>query len=66
MVHAAKALDDLEVPPNNKLEKLPKNRVGQHSIRINACGGLSPPRECALPGAPKESPARGGAFGSSL
>jgi hypothetical protein len=31
-----------------------------------ACRGLPPPRECALPGAPKESPARGGAFGSSL
>ena len=35
MVHAAKKLDDLRVPPNSKLEKLTKDRAGQHSIRIN-------------------------------
>jgi len=28
-------LDDLKVPPGNKLEKLERNRKGQHSIRIN-------------------------------
>jgi proteic killer suppression protein len=35
MVNAAKALDDLKVPPKNQLEKLTKDRAGQHSIRIN-------------------------------
>jgi proteic killer suppression protein len=28
-------LDDLKVPPGNKLEALKGNRKGQHSIRIN-------------------------------
>jgi proteic killer suppression protein len=28
-------LDDLRVPPGNKLEALKGNRKGQHSIRIN-------------------------------
>jgi len=28
-------LDDLRVPPGNKLEALQGNRKGQHSIRIN-------------------------------
>lgn len=28
-------LDDLRVPPGNRLEALKGNRVGQHSIRIN-------------------------------
>lgn len=28
-------LDDLRVPPENRLEALKGNRVGQHSIRIN-------------------------------
>ncbi len=28
-------LDDLRVPPGNRLEALRGNRVGQHSIRIN-------------------------------
>ena len=31
---AAKTLDDLRVPPGNKLEPLKGNRKGQHSIRI--------------------------------
>ena len=35
MLHAAKKLDDLRAPPNNRLEKLTKDRAGQHSIRIN-------------------------------
>lgn len=35
MLHAAKYLDDLKVPPGNKLEALKKDRLGQHSIRIN-------------------------------
>ncbi len=32
---AAKRLDDLRVPPGNRLEALKGDRVGQHSIRIN-------------------------------
>ena len=35
MVNSATTLEDLRVPPNNKLEKLTKDRAGQHSIRIN-------------------------------
>jgi proteic killer suppression protein len=32
---AASSLDDLRVPPGNRLESLKGNRSGQHSIRIN-------------------------------
>jgi proteic killer suppression protein len=32
---AAKRLDDLRVPPGNRLEALHGTRAGQHSIRIN-------------------------------
>ena len=32
---AAVSLDDLRVPPGNRLEKLGRDRAGQHSIRIN-------------------------------
>lgn len=35
MINRAYKLDDLKVPPNNKLEKLQKNLAGKHSIRIN-------------------------------
>jgi proteic killer suppression protein len=28
-------LEDLRVPPGNRLEALQGNRVGQHSIRVN-------------------------------
>lgn len=35
MVHSARTLEDLRVPPNNRLEKLSGDRVGQHSVRIN-------------------------------
>ena len=31
----AEELDDLRVPPGNRLEKLSGDREGQHSIRIN-------------------------------
>lgn len=31
----AEVLDDLRVPPGNRLEALKGNRVGQYSIRIN-------------------------------
>jgi toxin HigB-1 len=34
-LHAATALDDLRMPPSNRLEKLSGNREGQWSIRIN-------------------------------
>jgi proteic killer suppression protein len=32
---AATALDDLRVPPGNRLEKLSGDRAGEHSVRIN-------------------------------
>jgi proteic killer suppression protein len=35
MLDAAGNLEDLKVPPCNRLEKLRGNRQGQHSIRIN-------------------------------
>lgn len=35
MVNRAKNLDDLKIPPNNKLEKLGRDLIGNHSIRIN-------------------------------
>lgn len=35
LVDAAEQLDDLRVPPGNRLEKLKGERSGQHSIRIN-------------------------------
>ena len=28
-------LEDLRVPPGNRLEKLKRDRAGQHSIRVN-------------------------------
>jgi proteic killer suppression protein len=34
-IDAAEVLDDLRVPPGNRLEKLRGNRVGQYSIRVN-------------------------------
>jgi toxin HigB-1 len=34
-IDAAKGLDDLRVPPGNRLETLHSDRRGQHSIRIN-------------------------------
>ncbi len=35
MLDAAEAIDDLKVPPGNRLEALKGDRAGQHSIRIN-------------------------------
>ena len=35
MLHAAQRLDDLRIPPANRLEMLKGGRRGQHSIRIN-------------------------------
>ena len=34
-IHNARSLDDLAIPPGNRLERLIGNRKGQHSIRIN-------------------------------
>lgn len=34
-VGSAETLDDLRVPPGNRLEALKGDRAGQHSIRIN-------------------------------
>ena len=34
-VHAAGCLEDLRIPPGNRLEALKGDRKGQHSIRIN-------------------------------
>lgn len=36
MLHRATQLQDLRIPPNNRLEALQGDRKGQHSIRINA------------------------------
>ena len=35
IIDAAEALNDLRVPPGNRLEQLRGDRAGQHSIRIN-------------------------------
>ena len=34
-MHQARRLEDLRVPPGNRLEALKGDRRGQHSIRIN-------------------------------
>ena len=35
MIHSANVLQDLMLPPGNRLEALKGDRLGQHSIRIN-------------------------------
>lgn len=35
LLNAARRIEDLAVPPGNRLEALAGNRKGQHSIRIN-------------------------------
>lgn len=35
ILDAAETLDDLRVPPGNRLEKLKGSRAGSHSVRIN-------------------------------
>lgn len=35
LLDAATSLDDLRVPPGNRLKELDHDRAGQHSIRIN-------------------------------
>jgi proteic killer suppression protein len=40
MLHHARDLNDLRVPPANRLEALTGDRRGQHSIRINDQWGI--------------------------
>jgi proteic killer suppression protein len=35
MLNRAAVLEDLRIPPNNRLEALQGDREGQHSIRVN-------------------------------
>jgi proteic killer suppression protein len=35
VIDAAESLNDLRIPPGNRLEKLKGDREGQHSIRVN-------------------------------
>ena len=35
MLNRAGKLDDLRIPPGNRLEALKGSRTGQHSIRVN-------------------------------
>jgi len=35
ILDAAETLDDLRVPPGNRLEKLKGNRAGSYSVRVN-------------------------------
>jgi proteic killer suppression protein len=35
LLDAAEKLEDLRIPPGNRLERLSGDRQGQHSIRIN-------------------------------
>ena len=35
MLHQAKTVEDLRIPPGNRLESLKGDRTGQYSIRIN-------------------------------
>lgn len=36
LIHAAKDVQDLRVPPGNRLERLAEDRRGQHSVRVSA------------------------------
>jgi proteic killer suppression protein len=35
LLNSARRLDELQIPPGNRLEALRGDRAGQHSIRIN-------------------------------
>lgn len=35
LINAAEAINDLRVPPGNRLEKLAGDRAGQYSVRVN-------------------------------
>ena len=36
LIDAAKDVEDLRIPPGNRLERLMGDRLGQYSIRVNA------------------------------
>lgn len=36
LIHAARDLEDVRIPPGNRLERLVGDRRGQHSNRVNA------------------------------
>ena len=40
MIEASIDVDDLKIPPANRLEKLSGDRVGQYSIRVNKQYGI--------------------------
>jgi len=35
LINAAESINDLRVPPGNRLEKLAGTRAGQYSVRVN-------------------------------
>lgn len=35
LIHAAADVEDLRIPPGNRLEQLKGDRKGQHSVRVN-------------------------------
>jgi toxin HigB-1 len=35
LINAAESINDLRVPPGNRLEKLAGSRAGQYSVRVN-------------------------------
>ena len=35
LINAAESINDLRVPPGNRLEKLSGDRAGQYSVRVN-------------------------------
>ncbi|MEE6179215.1 type II toxin-antitoxin system RelE/ParE family toxin [Mycobacterium sp. 050134] len=35
LINAAENINDMRVPPGNRLEKLAGNRAGQYSVRVN-------------------------------
>lgn len=35
LINSAESINDLRVPPGNRLEKLSGNRAGQYSVRVN-------------------------------
>ncbi|MGH3640066.1 MAG: type II toxin-antitoxin system RelE/ParE family toxin, partial [Mycobacterium sp.] len=35
LINAAESINDLRVPPGNRLVKLAGDRAGQHSVRVN-------------------------------
>ncbi len=35
LINAAESINDLRVPPGNRLEMLSGNRAGQYSVRVN-------------------------------